>query len=70
MVELFNEMINLPEFGQVYIACGNTDMRRGIDSLCLIKEDFERDITYGEIFLFCKAKQDRFKEFYWNSQGF
>lgn len=29
-------MINLSELGEVYIVCGKTDMRRGIDSLAFI----------------------------------
>lgn len=65
------KMINLSELGQVYIVCGKTDMRRGIDSLSLIiKENFERDPMSGEVFLFCGAKQDRFKALYWDGQGF
>ncbi|MBP2058190.1 transposase [Lactobacillus colini] len=65
------KIIDLSEFGQVYIVCGKTDMRRGIASLSLIiKEDFERDPMSGEVFLFCGAKQDIFKTLYWDDQGF
>ena len=35
-------MINLCDLGQVYIVCGKTDLRKGIDGLaCLIKEQFQ-----------------------------
>ena len=34
-------MINLCDLGQVYIVCGKTDLRKGIDGLaCLIKEQY------------------------------
>ena len=32
-------MINLYDLGQVYIVCGRTDMRRGIDGLAAIVKD-------------------------------
>ncbi|MBW7988199.1 IS66 family insertion sequence element accessory protein TnpB [Lactobacillus helveticus] len=35
-------MINLSDLGQVYIVCGKTDLRKGIDGLAsLIKEQFD-----------------------------
>lgn len=37
-------MIKLSDVGQVYIVCGKTDLRKGIDDLAiLIKEQFELD---------------------------
>ena len=37
-------MINLYDLGQVYIVCGRTEMRRGIDGLAAIdKEKFDLD---------------------------
>ena len=34
-------MINLAELGRVFIVCGKTDMRRGIDSLAyIVKKSF------------------------------
>ena len=37
-------MINLYDLGQVYIVCGRTDMRRGIDSLAaIVKDKFDLD---------------------------
>ena len=37
-------MINLCDLGQVYLVCGKTDLRKGIDGLaCLIKEQFQLD---------------------------
>ena len=37
-------MINLYGLGQVYIVCGRTDMRRGIDGLAaIVKDKFDLD---------------------------
>lgn len=38
-------MIKLSDLGQVYIVCGKTDLRKGIDGLAtLIREQFDLDI--------------------------
>ena len=64
-------MINPYDLGQVYIVCGKTDMRKGIDTLAyLVKEKFELDPFSGRVFLFCGGKQDRFKALYWDGQGY
>ncbi len=37
-------MINLAELGRVFIVCGKTDMRRGIDSVAyIVKKSFNLD---------------------------
>lgn len=64
-------MINLYDLGQVYIVCGKTDMRKGIDTLVyLVKEQYELDPFSGQVFLFCGGKRDRFKALYWDGQGY
>ncbi|MST80668.1 IS66 family insertion sequence element accessory protein TnpB [Lactobacillus equicursoris] len=64
-------MINLAELGRVFIVCGKTDMRRGIDSLAyIVKKNFDLDPFSGCIFLFCGGRKDRFKALYWDGQGF
>lgn len=41
-------MINLYDLGQVYIFCGRTDMRRGIDGLvAIVKDKFDLNIFVG-----------------------
>ena len=56
-------MIKLSDLGQVYIVCGKTDLRKGIDGLAaLVKEQFELDPFSGKVFLFCGGSKDRFKE--------
>lgn len=45
--------INLSDLGQVYLVCGKTDMRQGIDSLAyLVKSQFDLDPFSGQVFLF------------------
>ena len=39
---------------QVYIACGYTDLRKGIDGLArLVQQQFELDPFTNTLFLFC-----------------
>lgn len=57
--------IQLSDLGQVYLVCGKTDMRQGIDSLAyLVKRQFELDPFSGQVFLFCGGRKDRFKAFF------
>ena len=63
--------INLSELGPVYIVCGKTDLRKGIDSLAyLIQSQFDLDPFSKSVFLFCGGKSDRFKALYWDGEGF
>ena len=62
--------IQLSSLGQVYLVCGKTDMRQGIDSLAyLVKSQFDLDPFSGQVFLFCGGRKDRFKALYWDGQG-
>ena len=55
----------------VYIACGYTDLRRGIDGLAnLVKSQFHIDPFQRELFLFCGRRRDRIKTLYWKGDGF
>ena len=63
--------IQLSDLGQVYLVCGKTDMRQGIDSLAyLVKSHFNLDPFSGQVYLFCGGRKDRFKALYWDGQGF
>ena len=46
---------------KVYIACGYTDLRKGIDGLATMVQ---------QLFLFCGRKRDRIKGLYWERDGF
>lgn len=55
----------------VYIACGYTDLRRGIDGLAnLVKSQFQMDSFQRALFLFCGRRRDRLKALYWEGDGF
>lgn len=63
--------ITLSDLGQVYLVCGKTDMRQGIDSLAyLVKSQHKLDPFSGSVYLFCGGHCDRFKALYWDGQGF
>ena len=56
---------------RVYIACGYTDLRRGIDGLAeLVRQQFRLDPFGNTLFLFCGSKRDRIKALYWEGNGF
>ena len=56
---------------KVYIACGCTDLRKGIDGLArLIQQQFELDPFTNALFLFCGRRRDRIKGLYWEKDGF
>lgn len=55
----------------IYIACGYTDLRRGIDGLASIVEtQFKMDPFQKAIFLFCGRRRDRLKALLWEGDGF
>lgn len=55
----------------VYIACGYTDIRKGIDALTmLVQQQFQLDPCSDALFLFCGRKRDRIKALYWEGDGF
>jgi len=56
---------------QIYIACGYTDMRRGINGLAiLVQSVFEMDPYKPALFLFCGRRRDRIKGLLWDGDGF
>jgi transposase len=60
------------DFQAIYIACGYTDLRYGIDGLAtLVKSKFELNpFATGTLFLFCGRKSDRIKGLLWEGDGF
>lgn len=63
---------DLSNLQKIYIACGRTDLRKGIDGLAtLVKEHFQLDPFQKDVlFLFCGTRKDRFKAFVWKGDGF
>ena len=57
---------------KVYIACGYTDLRYGVDGLAsLVQYQFSLNpFDEGMIFLFCGRKADRIKALLWEGDGF
>ena len=59
------------QLDHVYIACGYTDLRLGIDGLSnLVQLHFELDPYTNTMFLFCGRKCDRIKALYWEGDCF
>lgn len=56
---------------RIYIACGYTDLRRGIDGLAgLVQQQFRLDPFTNTLFLFCGRRRDRIKALCWEGNGF
>ena len=56
---------------RVYIACGYTDLRRGINGLAvLVQQQFNLDPFTNTLFLFCGRCRDRIKALYREGNGF
>ena len=56
---------------RIYVACGYTDLRKGIDGLAsLIQQQFELDPFTNTLFLFCGKRRDRLKALLWEGDGF
>ncbi|WP_236002693.1 IS66 family insertion sequence element accessory protein TnpB [Levilactobacillus wangkuiensis] len=64
-------LIDPTKINQVYIVCGKTDLRRGIDGLAeVVQEQFELNPYSQGLYLFCGTRKDRFKALYWDGDGF
>lgn len=62
---------NFTEVSNIFIVCGHTDMRCGIDGLASVVSDkYNLDLFNDAIFLFCGRKKDRYKALYWDCDGF
>lgn len=57
--------------GQIYLALGYTDLRKGIDGLCsLVQEQYGKELRTHDLFLFCGRRTDRIKGILWEGEGF
>jgi transposase len=56
---------------RVYLACGQTDMRKSINGLAAIVESgFKLDPFDDALFVFCNRTRDRMKILEWDGDGF
>ena len=64
-------LVNFSNVQSIFIVCGHTDMRCGIDGLAgIITDKYNLDLFNDALFLFCGRKKDRFKALYWDKDGF
>lgn len=62
---------NFTGANRIYIACGYTDLCRGIDGLAaIVQQQFELDPFTNTLFLFCSRRRDRIKTLYWEGNSF
>jgi len=56
---------------KVYLALGNTDMRKAINGLSMLVEGrLELDPFSGHLFVFCNRRRNIIKVLYWDKNGF
>ncbi len=56
---------------RVYIAIGNTDMRKAINGLSiLVESQLELDPLSGHMFVFSNKRRNMIKILYWDQNGF
>lgn len=62
-------IIDTSQISQIYLVCGKTDLRKGIDGLAgIVQEQYDLD-PYSQALYLCTRK-DRFKALYWDGDGF
>ena len=55
----------------IYLCCGVTDMRKGINGLSLLAQEvISSNISTGSLFVFRGKSADRLKILWWDGQGF
>lgn len=64
--------LNANQYQNVYLACGYTDLRLGIDGLASIVQSKFHLNPYQKrtLFLFCGKRADRIKGLLWEGDGF
>ena len=59
-------MVDLSRVRRYYVACGYTDLRRGIDGLAaIVSQQFGQERWEDSLFLFCGRRTDRIKALYY-----
>ncbi|MED0687843.1 IS66 family insertion sequence element accessory protein TnpB [Anoxybacillus ayderensis] len=64
-------MLNIATVHHVYLARGNTDLRKSIDGLAaIVQEQFRLDPFSSSLFVFCNRGRDKLKILHWDHNGF
>ena len=64
-------MIDLSGVTNYYVACGYTDLRRGIDGLAsIVMMQYGIELKEDSLFMFCGRRTDRIKALYWSGDGY
>lgn len=64
-------LLDLRQVNQIFLVCGKTDLRRGIDGLAdVVQQQFELAPYQKALFLFCRSLKDRSKGLLWADNGF
>lgn len=64
-------MLNLGSDVKIYLSCGVTDMRKGINGLSIMAgEVVSARLSTGAMFVFRGKRSDRIKILWWDGQGF
>jgi len=59
------------EARRVFLAVGNTDMRKSINGLSiLVEQAMAMNPFAGDLFVFCNRRRDMIKILYWDHNGF
>lgn len=62
---------DIADYDAIYLACGNTDLRKGIDGLAaLVQQEYKLDPFANCLFLFCNRERNRLKGLSWDKNGF
>jgi transposase len=55
---------------KIYLYAKDVDMRKSFDGLhAIVQSEFQRDIRWGDLFLFLNRRLDRLKLIYWDRDG-
>ncbi len=64
-------MVDLSRVTNYYVACGYTDLRRGIEGLAtIVMLQYGKEMKEDSLFLFCGRRADRIKALYWSGDGY
>lgn len=64
-------LTNYENATKVYLACGNTDMRKSIDGLtAIVAAVYQLDLFNDSFFVFCNKQRNKIKILRWDRNGF